>query len=768
MPPAPVNAAAHPLGPMVRLWRRSGGPLLTLAVWLVPWSLGRPSWWGTDVAIAGLIPVVYSVYAGGLGSGVASAALNLAFALLRFTRGDHPLTIHDAEFRGLAMILLTTPAVTALAGMLRERERRRSAARAAAVDGALDAIVTIDRRGRITEFNPAAESTFGYQREAVIGAPMAGLIVPPALRARHQEGFARHLATGATTMLGRRVEMTAMRADGTEFPVELAISRVPGSDPPAFTGFVRDITERRRVEDDLRGTLSLLSATLESTTDGILVVDPEGHIVSLNRRFATMWRIPQSVLDSRDDDQAIAFVLSQLRDPDAFVAKVREVYGQPDSESFDVLEFKDGRVFERYSMPRRIDGHSEGRVWSFRDVTERRRTEAALRERDEELRQAQKMEAIGRLAGGVAHDFNNLLTVILGYTDQMLAQPESKGDGAMAHAAAEIQSAAERASALTRQLLAFGRKQILEPKELDLNATLSATSELLRRLIGEHIELEVRLAPELGHVLADENQMQQVVMNLVINARDAMPEGGRLTLATAVAELGGDGAERHPRLPPGRYVVLTVSDTGVGMDAETRARIFEPFFTTKQRGRGTGLGLATVYGIVKQSGGDIGVASAPGRGSVFTIHLPRLEGAGTARPEWVAAGPMPTGSETVLLVEDEAMVRDLLRGMLEKLGYRPLATGSGDEALAAVAGWRGPIHLMVTDVVMPGLSGPELAQRLEPLHPELRVLYISGHTDDEMLRHGVREGLAAFLQKPFTIDTFARKLRDVLEGAKPD
>jgi PAS domain S-box-containing protein len=649
---------------------------------------------------------------------------------------------------------------------LAEQGRQASEAlKGAIIEGALDCIVTIDHAGNITDFNPAAEQTFGHRRADVIGRGMAELLVPPSLRQRHREGLERHLATGVATLLGRRIEMTAMRADGSEFPVELTISRIQAGGPPLFTGFIRDITDRKRVEDDLRGTLSLLTATLESTTDGILVVDREGRIISLNRRFVTMWGIPQEIVDLRDDDRAIGFVLSQLRDPEAFVSKVRDLYAQPEAESFDVLEFKDGRAFERYSMPQRIEGKSVGRVWSFRDVSERRLAEAALRESEEQLRQSQKMDAIGRLAGGVAHDFNNLLTVILGYSEQLLEQ--TGADESTRRAADEIQGAAQRAAALTGQLLAFSRKQMLEPKEIDLNVSLAGTSRLLRRLIGEDIELEVKLDPDLGRVLADENQIQQVVMNLAINARDAMPNGGRLSLTTANAELDTTYAQQHLPLPAGRYAMLVVSDTGVGMDADTRARAFEPFFTTKERGKGTGLGLATVYGIVKQTGGYIWVYSEPGQGTVFKIYLPRVDAPATADQEVANLGRTPTGNETILLVEDEVTVRQLLSGMLERRGYRVLIADSGEQAVEVAAQHRGPLHLMVTDVVMPGMGGPELAARLGSLHPELRVLYISGYADDAVLRRGVREGLASFLQKPFTLDALARKIRDVLDAPQP-
>ncbi|MGH7731388.1 MAG: PAS domain S-box protein, partial [Candidatus Eiseniibacteriota bacterium] len=645
-----------------------------------------------------------------------------------------------------------------------ERLQTSEARKSAILEGALDCIVTIDHKGNILDFNPAAERTFGHRRAEVIGRPMSDILVPPAHRDDHRRGLARYLETGEARMIGRRIEMTALRADGSEFPVELAITRVEGG-PPVFTGFLRDITERRNAEAELRGTLSLLSATLESTADGILVVDPSGKIVSLNRKFAAMWRIPQEILESRDDDRAIDFVLSQLKDPDAFVAKVRELYAQPDAESFDVLEFKDGRVFERYSMPQRIDGRSVGRVWSFRDVTARRQAEAALRDSEEQLRQSQKMDAIGRLAGGVAHDFNNLLTVILGYAEQMLERHEAVGRER--RAAEEIQNAAERAAALTRQLLAFSRKQILEARSLDLNRTAAGTAELLRRLIGEDIELSVKLDPALGRVLADEHQMQQVILNLAINARDAMPGGGRLTIATSNAEIDDGHAAQHLPLPPGRYVTLLVCDTGIGMDAETRARVFEPFFTTKELGKGTGLGLATVYGIVHQTGGHIWVDSEPGHGTVFRAYLPRHDegasaGARDAAP--AAAERLPVGCETVLLVEDEAMVQELMRGTLERQGYRVLSAGSGEDALAVASAHRGPLDLLVTDVVMPGMRGTDLAQRLVPSHPRLRVLFMSGYADDAALRHGVREGQAAFLQKPFTRAGLVLKVREVLDA----
>jgi nitrogen-specific signal transduction histidine kinase/CheY-like chemotaxis protein len=419
-------------------------------------------------------------------------------------------------------------------------------------------------------------------------------------------------------------------------------------------------------------------------------------------------------------------------------------------------------------MPQRIDGASVGRVWGFRDVTARKEAEAALRASEAQLRQSQKMDAIGRLAGGVAHDFNNLLTVILGYGERLQGQLEDGDPGR--DAVREIQGAATRAAALTRQLLAFSRKQMLEPRVLDLNQIMTATGGLLRRLIGDEVQLELRLDPGLGAVLADEHQLQQVIMNLSINARDAMPRGGRLTLATANADLDESATARHLHLPPGRYVELTVTDTGIGMDSETAARVFEPFFTTKELGKGTGLGLATVYGIVRQTGGDIWVYSEPGEGTVFRVYLPR-HGSTVPAPGREGSGAvsarLPGGSETVLLVEDEATVRELMRVTLERQGYHVLIADSGEQAIAVAVAHRGPLHLLVTDVVMPGMRGPDLAARMGASHPGLRILFMSGYADDAVLRDAVGQGHHAYLQKPFTREALLLKAREVLDARQP-
>ena len=388
------------------------------------------------------------------------------------------------------------------------------------------------------------------------------------------------------------------------------------------------------------------------------------------------------------------------------------------------------------------------------DITDRRQLE-------EQFRQAQKMEAVGRLAGGVAHDFNNLLMVINGYTEVLLE--ELKSGDAMYQKVQSIQQAADRAATLTRQLLAFSRKQLLELKVVDVNTVISDMERLLRPLIGENIGLITRLSPDAGRTRADAGQLEQVIMNLVVNAKDAMPEGGKITVQSSEVTVRQNFRE-HRFIQPGRYVVLSVSDTGHGMDKETQSRIFEPFFTTKEKGKGTGLGLSTVYGIVKQSGGEIVVESEPGRGAIFNIYLPRITDLTHRAPTAQGERPVRAGTETILLVEDEIGVRHLVREMLHRLGYKIHEASSGADAVRIFAQHQNTIDLLLTDVIMPQMSGRELAERLKALQPLLKVLYISGYTDDMLAHHGVLESNVYLLQKPFAPDELAKKLREVLDA----
>jgi len=511
--------------------------------------------------------------------------------------------------------------------------------------------------------------------------------------------------------------------------------------------------ERRRAEEALRESEKRLQAILDNSPALIFLKNTEGRYLYVNPQFAKLTPLTrEQILGKTDDEiflpaQAAAFRTNDLKVLQAGVAlEFEEVADQQDGPHTSIVS----------KFPLR---NAEGKVYAIcgiaTDITERKSLEA-------QLRQSQKMEAIGQLAGGIAHDFNNLLTVINGYSELMLLSLPVEHP----HCATfeQIRQAGEKASRLNRQLMAFSRQQVLQPKVLDLNAVVANIDTMLQRVIGEDIDLLTILSPGLASVKADPGQIEQVLMNLLVNARDAMPAGGRLTIETADVVLDTDYARTHVAVNPGRYVMLAVSDNGCGMDAETQARIFEPFFTTKELGKGTGLGLSTVYGIVKQSGGNIGVYSEPGRGTTFRIYLPRIEEAAEAVEPGKAREQLPRGSETILLVEDEAGVRTLAKTILQTHGYTVLDAAQGKDAFLLSGQHEGLIHLMVTDMVMPEMSGREVADRLKPLRPNMKVLFMSGFTDKAMVHHGELDRGMAFLQKPFTPQTLARKVREVLDA----
>jgi len=518
---------------------------------------------------------------------------------------------------------------------------------------------------------------------------------------------------------------------------------------PAIERELREAAGRRaRRESD-----ATLRTLVEHAPLGIYRSTPAGAFLSVNAALVRIlgYDSPAEVLrlDMTRDVYADPAERQRLLDRDSYT----------DREYDDVeatWKRKDGRRITVQLSVRAVRT-AAGAVQYYetfvRDVTDQRRLE-------QQLIQAQKMEAVGRLAGGVAHDFNNLLTVILSYSE-LLLEDRKPGDPERDDIE-QIRKAADGASQLTRQLLAFSRQQVLEPKVLDINEVLRGTEKLLQRLLGADVRLATRFAADLGQVKVDPGQLEQIVMNLAVNARDAMPDGGRLSIETANVDMDEAYVQIHPTGKAGRYVMVAVSDTGTGMDAETQARIFEPFFTTKEAGKGTGLGLATVYGIVTQSGGFIWVYSEVGHGTSFKVYLPRVDA-----PVDRAAAAAPAavgGSETVLVVEDQAAVRDITRRMLERHGYTVLEAPDGETALRIAAKHHGPLDLLLTDVVMPGLGGRQLAMQLVARRPTLRVLYMSGYTDDAIVHHGILQPGIAYLQKPFTPDILAGKVRAVLDG----
>jgi PAS domain S-box-containing protein len=517
---------------------------------------------------------------------------------------------------------------------------------------------------------------------------------------------------------------------------------------------MRDVTERKLAEQALRASEASYRSLILGATYGIFRCSVEGKFVTVNPALVAM-------LGYESEAELLAANLvndiSQSADAGAQLLRQYRQKGRVDGMEGQ-WKRKDGRpITVRLSGRAVLDerGALQGFEIIAEDVTERRQLE-------QQLRQAQKMEAIGQLAGGVAHDFNNLLTIITGFGQ--LVSDSIGCDHPLRKHVDEIVHAGERAAAVTRQLLAFSRRQVLTPRVLDLNSVVVGMGKMLTHLIAEDIQLETQLEKNLGRVKADPGQIEQVIMNLAVNARDAMPQGGKLIIETANVELDEAYERRHGLPKTGPFVTLAVSDTGCGMEAETQSHIFEPFFTTKEQSKGTGLGLATVYGIVKQTGGDIWIYSEPGRGSTFKVYLPRVEEAAETVAPAQPDGRAACGSETILLVEDEEGVRKLARSVLEAKGYRVLEAGHGEEALKVAQAYQASIDLLLADMVMPQMSGSKLAHRLIALRPSIRVIFMSGYSDKAALQQEVLGPGTPFLQKPFTPDSLARKVREVLDA----
>ncbi|HSK42842.1 MAG TPA: PAS domain S-box protein [Candidatus Binatia bacterium] len=646
-----------------------------------------------------------------------------------------------------------------------------------------DIVALIDAEGFLRFVNPRMEIALGYKPADVLGRNIFDFIHPedvPRATLEYSETLQRQ-GEGVPSVLRLR-DIT-----GAWVPFEI-IANNQLTDPEIqgviFTA--RDVRYREEVEEAIRSAnvdvqqsaesrttelakrnadlrienqarlhtekqfqqaISLLNATLDATADGILVVSTEGKISSCNGRFLEMWGMDcRSAIGQRDED-LLAQALPQLQNSAEFLTKVKELYSSPEAISFDVLHLKEGRIFERYSQPQRIGELVVGRVWSFRDVTQARRME-------QELRQSQKMEAVGRLAGGVAHDFNNLLMLMSGYLSQLTNDPALSTDHKSI--VEQLLATTKRGASLTRQLLAFSRKDQTAPTVADLNTIVLNMEGLLRRLLSDSIHFEIALFKDPLYIFLDVNQVELAIMNLAVNAQDAMPGGGTLSISTrsevlAVTEPGGKTSVTD-------YAVLEVTDTGHGMTPDTQSHIFEPFFTTKEPGKGTGLGLATVYGIVQRAEGQIRISSRLDQGTSFRVYLRQTAvapGAKNALPEKL---PAPRGRETILLAEDEAGIRAMTRAYLEGLGYRVLEAANGTDAITLSKEYRGVIDLVLTDVMMPGVRGDAVVKSIRQDRPGIHAIFISGFADGTSIDRSLE-----ILEKPFEFPDLAHRIRALLD-----
>jgi PAS domain S-box-containing protein len=625
----------------------------------------------------------------------------------------------------------------------------------AVVESAPNGVVMVDARGVIVLVNRETERLFGYTRDELIGQSVE-LLIPPQLRdnhvARRGELINHHQRRH---MSGR--DLIAVHKLGSQIPVQIGLNPVNTDEGTFVLASIIDIAPRKRAEEDLRTSEERFRQLADNIKEALIVIELPSYKPSyLSRVWAEIWG--RSVDDARANPDLWFEAIHPSDRASVQLGQESIARGHPAENVFRVMR-PDGStrwVRARLFPVLDVSGVPYRMVGLVEDITEMRQTE-------EQLRQSQKMEAVGRLAGGIAHDFNNLLTAILGYAEFVL---EELGPNHPSVAdVREIQAAGQSAANLTRQLLAFSRRQILQPHTIDLNDVIRRVQSLLARIIGEDVTLHLKLTGSPATVTVDPAQVEQVVMNLAVNARDAMRDGGFLTIETSIVDLDLAYVQQHRGASTGNHVMLAVSDTGVGMDEATQQHLFEPFFTTKETGKGTGLGLATVYGIIKQSHGSIWVYSERGKGSTFKIYLPLAVG---ESPQHILTEREPVswnGTETVLVVEDQSEARSVIRETLRRRGYTVIEAASGPEAIVKSAEHTGVIHLLLTDVILGGMGGRRVAETLRSHRPGLRVLYMSGYTDDAIVHHGVLEPGLAFVQKPFTAELLLRRVRAVLDAA---
>jgi PAS domain S-box-containing protein len=628
-----------------------------------------------------------------------------------------------------------------------EAELARSEARFRdLVENIEDVVFALDEEGSFLYVSPAVKRIYGYSPEELVGHPFTDLV--------HPEDLSRVLDSFRDALAGsvQPVTFRAIDKRGRTHHLRSTSRKREEAGKAVVNGVAIDITELHEALDAQRLSAERWQATFDAISDVVCVISADGRIVEVNRAGCTFLGFPRERILGRtcgDVARDTPFPFAEYLELARHSAGLASARHEAGGKTYDLILWP---VVDP-------DGSRSGFVFVIEDVSGEIEANRERQRLEEQLNVVQRLEAVGRLAGGVAHDFNNLLSVILGNA-AFAAEALHKADPVRADVL-EIQTAAQRAANLTHQLLAFSRRQVLEPRVLNVNTVIAGVESLLRRLLGEHIDIEIRPSESLGAILADPGQVEQIVVNLAVNARDAMPQGGKLLIETTNVDV--DASSVADQVAPGRYVLITVSDTGTGMDAETREHIFEPFFSTKETGKGTGLGLATVYGIVKQSGGDIRVASEVGSGATFRLYLPRIDASVRAEGQRSSLPAASGGGETVLIVEDEPAVCRIAVRILSKAGYHVLTASNGEEALDVRRKFDAPIHLLLTDVVMPRMSGRELAERLAEATPRLKVLYMSGYTDDAIVHHGVLESGMRFISKPFSSNELLGRVREALD-----
>jgi two-component system, cell cycle sensor histidine kinase and response regulator CckA len=648
--------------------------------------------------------------------------------------------------------------------IIRDITERRHAEEARAqlatiVESTDDAIIGESLDGTITSWNKGAEIMYGYTAQEIVGRSIS-VLVPPDRRQEVIELLER-VRNGKSI---RHYETVRICKDGHPIDVSITVSPIKDDDGKVTGAAIiaSDITERKYAEQALQKSEERYREIVENANDIIYTHDLAGRFLSLNKAGEQISGYSRSEILNMN----IADIVSPEHIEKARRMIANKLNGNEMTAYNLEIIAKDGRkvLLEIHSRPIYENGVIACIQGIARDMTERKRAADALRHTEEQLRQSQKLEAIGRLAGGIAHDFNNLLTIITGYSDLVLRRLDQVDPHR--EKILEVKKAAHRAADLTHQLLAFSRKQVLQPKVIDINLITSNLSKMLERLIGEDIELSLNLKPGTWHIFADPGQIEQVLMNLVVNARDAMPQGGKIIIETQNVRIDERYAEVREVVKPGQYIMLAVSDTGMGMSAETQRHIFEPFFTTKEVGKGTGLGLSTVYGIIKQSGGYIWVYSEIDKGTTFKIYLPRTSADVETLKQADKQSETSHGTETILLAEDEAGVRALACNILEEQGYQVLEAADGEEAISVGKQHDGQIHLLLTDVVMPKMNVQELVDQIKSFSPQTKVLYMSGYTNDAIVHHGVLDPDTNFLEKPFTADGLLERVREILDRGK--